>query len=1168
MEAESFCVDGNEAAVDVAYRLTELCALYPITPSSPMGEKADLWRMQGRPNLWGHVPDLVEMQSEGGAAAALHGAAQAGSLACSFTSSQGLLLMLPTLYKLAGELCPVVLHIAARAVATHALSIFGDHSDVMSARATGVALLSSASVQEAHDFALIAHAAALKSRLPFLHFFDGFRTSHEVRGIERLQDEQLRALLPMDELSAFRERALSPDHPLIRGTSQNPDVFFQSREAANLLYDQVPDQVDSLFDQLSAVAGRRYHCVEYVGAPNASELVVIMGSGGHTVRAFVEQQIQAGEAVGMIHLRLYRPFPKKAFLKRIPETVRSISVLDRCKESGSPGEPLYLDVAACLQEARPEIRMIGGRYGLGGKEFTPAMVASAFANLQSSSPLRSFSLGITDDVSQRSLAHDESFHLEQSSQLRALFYGLGSDGTVGATKSSVQILNRIPQLSAQGYFVYDSNKSGARTVSHLRAGENLGEQPYQILKANFIACHQFSFLEQIDVLRHAENGATLLLNVPNLGPSLARRIPRPVQEHIRQKRLKLYVIPAQQLARECGLGGHINVIMQAAFFHLSGLLSPEQSRAELEQSVRNNYARKGPDLVDRNLRALDLALRDLTPLDLSHVKPGPELPERIPRDAPEFVRNFSAALLEERGDTLPVSAMPLDGSFPLSTAKYNKRDLSDMAPLWDSELCIQCGNCVAICPHSVIRSKQAAPEDLEGAPEGFQAPRLRGPGEQERRFLLQLHLQDCTGCGLCIEICPAKDRAQANRKALQRVEKTAQLERNRVELDFFQNVPAQHEQTQSRTLRGLQYVDPYFEFPGACAGCGETGYVKMLSQLFGDRMLVANATGCSSIYGGNLPTTPWSTDDQGRGPAWANSLFEDNAEFGLGFRLAVDQQRKQTLQELRSLGEEDLAAELEAAPLGDPVQRDALRIRLQELSEQWKNRNEMQSFLDLCDAIVDRSVWIVGGDGWACDIGFGGLDHVLSTGRNVNVLVLDTEVYSNTGGQASKSTPLGAIAKFAAAGKQTPKTDLAMHGILKGNTYVATIALGAKLPQALRAFREAEAWHGPSLILAYSPCIAHGYPMSASLSQQKRAVESGHWPLFRYHPELDPPLEWDSPEQPSLPLKEYIYNELRYKLLERSRPEQAEEMLAEAKRHIHERYEFLKRFSVKKAAST
>jgi pyruvate-ferredoxin/flavodoxin oxidoreductase len=1166
----TLCTDGNAAVADVAYRLNELCALYPITPSSPIGESCDEWSHQGRTNLWGTVPQVVEMQSEAGAAATLHGALQGGTLATTFTSSQGLLLMLPSMFKIAGELTPCVIHVAARAVASHALSIFGDHSDVMAVRSSGFAMLSAANVQEAHDFAALAQAVSLQTRIPFLHFFDGFRTSHEMRDYTPLPDEVLNALVRESDVLAHRARGMTPDHPVIRGTSQNPDVFFQGRERASGRMAALPEVLSDTFTRFAERTGRHYGLVDYTGHPEAEEVVVIMGSGGETAAETTRALKRDGRKVGTLQVRLYRPWPMEAFLNALPATTRRVAVLDRTKESGSLAEPLCLDVTTAVQRAGRDIEVIGGRYGLGSKEFTPAMVHGVFESLAAGTLPQGFTVGIQDDLEKTSVPISPEFHLESPDTTQAVFYGLGSDGTVGATKSSVEILHQAG-LHAQGYFVYDSNKSGSQTESHLRFGHHPIRAPYLIGSASFVACHAFLFLETRDILACAAPGATFLLNAPYGAEDLPPRLPAEVREQIRSKDLQVFVVDATRVAREAGLGNRINTVMQTGFFLLSGVLEKEQALSAIRSSISERYARKGSRVVEQNLAAVEAAVQAFTPVDFrDDAPPSPPRPATVPGHAPAFVQQVTAPLLRGEGDQLPVSVFPEDGTYPVDTAKWNKRDLSPVAPVWEPDICIQCGHCVVICPHGVIQVKQAATGDLADAPATFPAPELRGRDAENRHYLLQLDLDQCTGCGLCVEICPAKSKTRANLKALHQEEKTPRLEQEAVHLDFFRSVPARHEQTQHRTLRGVQFLPQRFEFPGACAGCGETGVLKLISQLFGDRMLVANATGCSSIYGGNLPTTPWTVDENGRGPAWVNSLFEDNAEFGYGFRLAADQKKQQALQLVDALAAEGAV---------DPELADRLRHNSQEvpseIEAQRRNLRKLDTALtavaddprvphlrSLMDALVNRSVWIVGGDGWACDIGFGGVDHVLCSGRNVNLLVLDTEVYSNTGGQASKSTPLGAVAKFAAGGKQTAKTDLALHGILKGNVYVGTIALGAKLPQALKTLQEAEAWPGPSLVIAYSPCIAHGYPLGRSIDQQENAVASGHWPLLRYNPALvtqgKPGLQLDSGEEPTLRLREYMQEELRFRLLDFTDPDRAEALMKEAEGAIAERLRVLR----------
>jgi len=1148
-------MDGNEAAADVAYRLSDLCAIYPITPSSAMGELADEWSHRQRPNLWDAVPQVVEMQSEAGAAGTLHGALQTGALATSFTSSQGLLLMIPNLYRIAGELSPCVIHVAARALATHALSIFGDHSDAMAARATGFAQLFAADPQEAHDLALVAHAATLKSRIPFLHVFDGFRTSHERVQVQRLSDRDLEALIHPADIAAHRQRALNPNHPVLRGSAQNPDVFFQGREAANPFYEALPGIVQSCMERLARQVGRSYSLLQYSGAEDAERVIVLMGSAAVTAEATARHLIQQGEKVGVLRVRLYRPWPAEDFLHALPASVKSIAVLDRCKEPGAPAEPLYLDVAATVQAHRSGLKLLGGRYGLGSKEFTPAMALAVFDELKKTDPKPRFTVGITDDVTGLSLPVDAAMHLEDPQSTRAVFYGLGADGTVGANRNSIQILAEHTGLHTQAFFVFDSNKSGSRTVSHLRFGPNPIRAPHLIQRANFIACHHAQFLQQVEMLKEAETGATFLLNTPHGPDTVCDRLPSEVMQALRDKQLRFYVVDAARVAREAGLGGRINTVMQGCFFALNGVIPREEALEAIRKSIRGSYGKKGEDVVAQNLAALEAGLAALKAVILPAGSENQPRPPLVPDHAPLFVRKVTAKLLAGEGDSLPVSAFPPDGTWPTGTARWNQRDLSQIVPLWEPDLCIQCGHCVLVCPHNVIRVKQAEPASVP--PELPSAPlRAVEPGEG-LRYLLDISLPDCTGCGLCVEICPAKDKSNPKRKSLNMRDKEGLSSHTAA----FLQIPERNDLSNPSTVRGVQYLPSTFESPGACAGCGETPYLKLISQLFGDRMLVANATGCSSIYGGNLPTTPWGTDNFGRGPAWANSLFEDNAEFGFGFRLAADALRGQALDLLRRLPAPP-AREEDIRLLGGPAPETARELarHREALDRILKTLPTDAAFRPLADYLIPRSVWIVGGDGWAYDIGLGGLEHVLSFGRNVNILVLDTEVYSNTGGQASKATPLGAAAKFAAGGKAHGKHDLALGAILKGNVYVANIALGAKLPQTLRAIREAESYDGPSLLLAYSPCIAHGYSLTQSLSQETRAVECGYWPLFRFDPRQKaagkPGLTLDSPA-PALSLKEFMSRELRFKLPEYANPALAEARAAEAQRAIRARYALL-----------
>jgi pyruvate-ferredoxin/flavodoxin oxidoreductase len=1163
-------IDGNEAAASVAYRLNEVCCIYPITPSSPMAELADEWASQGRTNVWGTLPAVVEMQSEGGAAGALHGALQSGALATTFTASQGLLLMLPNMYKIAGELTPAVLHVAARSLATQGLSIFGDHSDVMAVRQSGFALLASASVQEAHDLALVAQAATLRTRVPFVHFFDGFRTSHELNTIELLSDDDLRALVPEELVRAHRGRALSPERPFIRGTAQNPDVYFQARETINPFYARVPDAVEDALARLAERAGRRYHIVDYVGDPEAERVLVVMGSGGETVQETVAMLAARGERVGVAQVRLYRPFPAQALVEALPATVRSVAVLDRTKEPGSLGEPLFLDTVTALSESCGDgqravmPRVVGGRYGLSSKEFTPGMVAGVFAELAGERPRRRFTIGITDDVSGSSLDYDASLDIEPPETVRAIFFGLGSDGTVGANKNTIKILGD-EGLHAQGYFVYDSKKSGSQTVSHLRFGPQPIRAPYLVQQAGFVGCHQFGLLDRVDVLGPAADGATLLLNCPRPPDEVWGALSRPVQEQILAKHIDLYVIDAGRIAREVGLAGRTNIVLQTCFFALSGVLPREQAIDRIKAAVKKTYGRRGAEVVARNQAAVDRALDGLHRVEVPREASASRgLPPVVPAHAPEFVRTVTAEMLAGRGDDLPVSALPADGTYPSGTAAYEKRNISELVAVWDADLCIQCGNCSFVCPHSVIRSRYYDQAHVEGAPDGFRSAPLDAVGLPDTRYTLQVYVEDCTGCELCVQACPVVAPGDPVRKAINLAPREPLVAAERDNIAFFETLPASDRlRVDFGTVRGTQFLEPLFEFSGACAGCGETPYLKLLSQLFGDRLMVANATGCSSIYGGNLPTTPWTTDAEGRGPAWSNSLFEDNAEFGLGFRLAVDRHTelaRRRLVELREQIGPDLVDEILAAPQLRESELRAQRERVAVLKQRLDvlDGAEVGDLLSVVDHLVRRSVWIVGGDGWAYDIGSGGLDHVLASGRDVNVLVLDTEVYSNTGGQMSKATPLGAVAKFAAAGKTVPKKDLALQAIAYGNVYVARVAMGADPQQTLSSFREAEAYDGPSLVLAYSHCIAHGIEMRDGLDQQYRAVASGYWPLIRYDPVLRAeggnPFLLDSP-RPRIPLAEYTKRELRYRTLTNTDPAEAERLHGLVEQAVEQRWD-------------
>ncbi|HWR16604.1 MAG TPA: pyruvate:ferredoxin (flavodoxin) oxidoreductase [Terriglobales bacterium] len=1166
MSRAKVTIDGNEAAAYVAHKVNEVIAIYPITPSSPMGEWSDQWSSEGKPNIWGTIPLVIEMQSEAGAAGALHGALQGGSLATTFTSAQGLLLMIPNMYKIAGELTPTVMHVAARSVAAQALSIFGDHQDVMAVRQTGWAMVASNSVQEVMDFALIAQTASLESRIPFVHFFDGFRTSHEVAKVEQLTIEDLNAMISDELVRQHRARSLSPDRPVLRGTAQNPDVYFQARETVNPYYLAVPTIVQNAMDKFAKLTGRQYKLFDYVGAADAERVIVIMGSGAEVAQEAVEYLVKKGEKIGLLKVHLYRPFSVEHFINALPKTTKAIAVLDRTKEPGATGEPLYQDIITALAEANPFPvfpKVIGGRYGLSSKEFTPAMVKSVFDELSKSKPKNHFTVGIHDDVTHSSLDFDMAFSTEDAKTVRAMFYGLGADGTVGANKNSIKIIGEDTDNFAQGYFVYDSKKSGSLTTSHLRFGPSPIHSSYLITRANFVACHQFTFLEKIDVLKGAELGATFLLNSP-FGPNeVWEHLPRAVQQTIIDKKLKFYVIDGYEVAKNTGMGGRINTIMQTCFFAISGVLPRQEAIDAIKKSIKKTYGKRGEAVVQKNFAAVDSTLANLFEVKVPAAATSKfDVKPPVPTQAPAFVQDVIAPIIKGDGDLLPVSKLPIDGTFPVGTAQWEKRNIALEVPEWDEALCIQCGKCVLVCPHAVIRAKLYESDKLKNAPEGFKSAPARWQNFKEMKYTLQVAPEDCTGCAICIEACPAKSKTEVKHKAINMVPQIPVREREAKNWDFFLSLPEMDRTALSMgQVKDVQLLEPLFEFSGACSGCGETPYIKLMTQLFGDRAVVANATGCSSIYGGNLPTTPYTSNNDGRGIAWSNSLFEDNAEFGLGIRLSIDKQTEYARELVAKLASQiggNLADALLKADQSDEKGIQEQRARVAELRSKLVsiNTEDAKALLSLVDVLVKKSVWIVGGDGWAYDIGYGGLDHVLASGRNVNILVLDTEVYSNTGGQMSKSTPRGAVAKFAAGGKPRPKKDLALIATAY-NCYVARVAFGSSDMQTLKAFQEAEAFDGPSLIIAYSHCIAHGYDLVHGLDQQKLAVQSGHWPMFRYNPALAAqgknPFVLDS-KAPTIPLEKYIYNETRYSMLKHSNPEVAQELLKEAQQDVNDRW--------------
>ncbi len=1177
MSGQIVTIDGNEAAAYVAHKTNEVIAIYPITPSSPMGEWADQWSAEHKTNIWGTTPVVVEMQSEGGAAGAVHGALQTGSLTTTFTASQGLLLMIPNMYKIAGELTSTVFHIAARSVAAQALSIFGDHSDVMATRSTGFAMLFANSVQEVMDFALIAQASTLKARVPFLHVMDGFRTSHEINKVEKLSDDVMRAMIDPELIRAHRARALNPEKPFIRGTAQNPDVFFQARETVNPYYLKTPDIVQETMDRFAELTGRQYQLFQYVGAPDAERVIIMMGSGAEAAEETVNYLVAQGEKVGLIKVRLYRPFSVKHLMQALPATVKKVATLDRTKEPGGAGEPLYLDVGNAISEAMRDgiapfkhaPMVVGGRYGLSSKEFTPAMVKGVFDELAKEHPKNHFTVGIYDDVTNTSVDFDPSFDIESDDTFRGMFWGLGSDGTVGANKNSIKIIGEETDFYAQGYFVYDSRKAGAKTISHLRFGPHPIHSTYLIRRANFVAVHQFEFLFHYKVLDNAMEGATFLLNAPYPPEEVWDHLPREVQEAIIEKNLKFYAIDAYQVAKETGMGRRINTIMQTCFFAISGILPKDEAIAKIKEAIVKTYSKKGEDIVQKNFEAVDASLAHLYEIPVPD-KATSELRMKppVPDDAPDFVKNVLGKMIMGEGDALPVSALPADGTYPSATTRWEKRNLALEVPVWEEDICIQCGKCVLVCPHAVIRGKIFDPKYLEDAPEGFQYADARWKEHKDMKYTLQVAVEDCTGCTLCVVACPVTDKKDPNRKAINMRPQLPLREKGRRDWDFFLQLP-EVERTNGlkfSNVKNIQLLEPLFEFSSACPGCGETPYIKLMTQLFGDRVVVANATGCSSIYGGNLPTTPWAVNKDGRGPAWSNSLFEDNAEFGLGMALTIEKQTqyaRELVERLRDVIGDELADRLLTTDQSTDAGIELQRKNVAELKAKLQGVDtfDAKDLLSLADMLVRRGVWIIGGDGWAYDIGYGGLDHVLASGRNVNILVMDTEVYSNTGGQASKATPMAAAAKFAIAGKQLPKKDLGMMAISYGYVYVAQVAFGANDSQTVKAFIEAESYDGPSLIIAYSHCIAHGYGMEDGIDHQKLAVQTGFWPLYRYDPRRRAqgknPLVLDS-RDPKKPFSDFAMREARFRMLFKTNPDHAEELLDAAQKDILEHWEKLK----------
>ncbi len=1173
MQRKKITIDGNEAAAYVGYHNSEVIAIYPITPSSGMGELSDAWAAQGKKNIWGTVPHVSELQSEGGASGAVHGSLQSGALTTTFTASQGLLLMIPNMYKIAGELTPTVFHVSARSVAAQALSIFGDHSDVMATRQTGWAMLASGSIQEVMDIAAIAHKATLESRVPFLHFFDGFRSSHEVQKIEQLSVEDLGEMIDNEYVKAHRERALSPDHPVLRGTAQNPDVFFQGRETVNKFYEDCPAAVQKAMDKFAAITGRQYKLFDYYGAPDAKRVIIMMGSGSEAALETVNYMSEKmEEKVGLIKVRLYRPFSVEHLLEALPKTVEKIAVLDRTKEPGALGEPLYLDVTSAIAEEMTSDnppyekmpKIIGGRYGLSSKEFTPGMVKAVFDELKKDTPKNHFTVGIIDDVTNTSLDVDASFEVEGDDVIRSMFYGLGADGTVGANKNSIKIIGEETDNYAQGYFVYDSKKSGSTTISHLRFGKNPILSTYLIQSAQFVGCHQFGLLEKFDVLENIKDNGTFLLNSPYSKDETWDKMPKKVQQQIIDKKLKFYVIDGYTVAKETGMGARINTIMQTCFFAISGVLEKDEAILQIKKAIQKTYGAKGEEIVQKNFNAVDKTLEHLYQIDVpAKATSEMELPPIVSNDAPDYVKNVLAQMMAGKGNNVKVSEMPVDGTFDTATTKWEKRNIALEVPVWDPDTCIQCGKCAFVCPHAAIRIKAYDKAALNDAPATFKYMDAKGKEFKEMAYSIQVAVEDCTGCGLCVEVCPAKNKKETRLKALNMADQIPIREQERVNYDYFLNIPEfDRGQLNISTIKGSQMLEPLFEYSGACAGCGETPYVKLVSQLFGDRMVVANATGCSSIYGGNLPTTPWAKNKDGRGPAWSNSLFEDNAEFGFGMRLAIDKHKEHAEELCDFLGDfigRELVNEIIDASQKTEAEIQEQRERVDLLKQRLKvlRQKEAKELMEIADYLIKKSVWIMGGDGWAYDIGYGGLDHVIASGKNVNILVMDTEVYSNTGGQMSKATGIGAVAKFAAAGKPMPKKDLGMMAMNYGSVYVAKIAMGANDVQTLKAILEAEAYDGPSLIIAYSHCIAHGINMTKGLDQQKLAVESGYWPLFRFNPDNikdgKNPLKIDS-KPPKIKIEDYIYRETRYKMLTKSHPDTAKKLLKLAQDDVYARW--------------